>query len=112
MPDAFELPRMLRAVIPHMSRQRFAGFRRSVVNEFVALAFGHAVGSGGRLARRRPWLCPGFAAVIGALNDLSKPGTGLRRIEPVRINRRSFDVINLPARKVRPVHFPIFALPI
>src|ERR1700704_2013922 len=27
MPDAFELPRMLRAVVPHVSRERFAGFR-------------------------------------------------------------------------------------
>src|SRR5260370_27343201 len=110
MPDAFELPRMLRAVIPHVSRQRFAGFRRGIVNEFVALAFGHAVGSGRRLARRCPWLYPGLAAVVGALNDLSEPGARLRRIQPVRINRRTLDVINFPARKMRSVDFPSFPL--
>src|SRR6266446_1320820 len=110
MPDAFKLPRMLRAVVPLMSCYRFAGFRGGVVNEFVALGFGHAVGSGGRLARGCARLYPSLAAVIGALNDLSEPGAGLRRIQPVRINRRPFDVINLPARKMRPVNFPVFAL--
>src|ERR1700730_11851659 len=110
MPDPFELPRVLRAVVPHVGRERFADFWGGVVNEFIALAFGHALRSGCRLARRRPWLHPGFATVIGALNDLSEPGTGLRRVESVRINRRTFDVINFPARKMRPVDFPFFAL--
>ena len=64
MPDAFEFPRMLRAVIPHMSRERFAGFGRGVIDEFVALAFGHAVRSGGRLAGGRTRLEPRFSTVV------------------------------------------------
>src|SRR5260370_36589288 len=99
MPDAFELRRMLRAVIPHMSRERFAGFRRGIVNEFVALAFGHAVGRRGRLAGWCTRLYPSLAAIIGSLNDLSEPGPGLRRVESVRIHRRSFDGVNFPAGK-------------
>src|SRR6266446_3517991 len=104
MPDSLELPRVLRAVVPLVS----AG--DAVVDEFIAVAFGHAVGSGRRLAGRCARLYPGLAAIIGALNDLSEPGAGLRRVESVRINRRPFDVINFPARKVRAADFPFFSL--
>src|ERR1700674_1854654 len=110
MPDALELPRMLSAVVPHMSRERLAGFRRDVVSEFVALPFRHSIRSGRGLARRESWLEPVFTAVIRALNDLSEPRARLRRVNPVRINRRSFQVIHFPTRKVRTVHFPVFAL--
>src|SRR6266446_10868236 len=112
MPDAFELPWMLCAIVPHVGGERLASLRRGIVNEFVALTFGHAVGSRRRLAGRCALLCPGFSAVIGALNDLSEPGAGLRCVKPVRINRRPLDVIDFPARKMRAVHFPVLALPI
>src|SRR2546430_13352555 len=103
MPDAFEFPRMLGAVIPLMR----AG--DSVVNEHVALAFRHPVRTLqilGAAARR----LPGFAAVIRSLNDLPEPCAGLRRVNPVRINRRPFHMINFPAGNMRSAYFPIFAL--
>src|SRR5207248_9803954 len=101
MPDPLELPWMLCAVVPLVRA------RDAVVNEFVTFAHRHTLRSCCRSAARR---VPGFSAVIGALNNLSKPGAVLRRIEPVRINRRPFDMINFPARKTRPVHFPVFPL--
>src|SRR5436853_4772278 len=100
MPDAFEFPRMLRAVVPLMRA------RDSVINEFVALALRHslfALQFLGAAARRRP----GFAAVVRSLNDLPEPTARLRRVNPVLINRRPFHVINFPAGKMRAVHFPI-----
>src|SRR6267143_779671 len=84
MPDSLELPRVLCAVIPLMRGQGFPGFRGGVVDEFVALALRHSLWRG-PFARRCPWLCPGFAAVIGALNDLPEPAAALRRIQPVRV---------------------------
>ncbi len=86
MPDSLELPRMLGAVIPLMSGKGVAGLSRGVVHELVALAFGHSPRPSGRLARRCPWLHPGFAPIIGALNNLSEPSTALRRINSIRIN--------------------------
>src|SRR6267378_3853759 len=112
MPDAFEFPRMLRAVVPHMSCDRFTCFRRAVVDEFVALAFWHPVGSSDRLAGGRTWLEPAFATIIGALNDLAEPAAGLGRVKPIRVGRRTFDVINFPAREMRTVHVPLLALAI
>src|SRR5712691_702279 len=106
MPDALELPRMLRAVVPLMR----AG--HAIVNELVALGLGHSIRGRGRLAGGCPWLRPGLAAIIGALNDLPKPRAGLRRVKPVRINRRPLDVINFPAGKMRPIDLPSFALAI
>src|SRR5438876_30196 len=38
MPDSLELPRTRRAVVPLVSGQRRAGFRRRVVDELIALA--------------------------------------------------------------------------
>ena len=107
VPDAFEFPRMLRAVIPLVRREWFPGFRRRVVNELVTLALGGAVRTAqflGAAARR----VPGFAAVIRALNNLPKPTTGLRGIDSVGINRRTFHVINFPAREMRAADFPSF----
>src|SRR5206468_12417198 len=60
VPDAFELPRMLRAVVP-LVRADLA-----FVNELVAFTFGHAIGTFevvGFAARR----VPGLAAVVGPL---------------------------------------------
>src|SRR5713101_6238495 len=110
MPHALELPWVLRAVVPLMSGERFAGFFGVVVHELVAIAFGHSLGRGGRLARRCPWLDPSFAPVVGALDDLPKPATGLRRIQPIRISRRSLDMVDLPASKLRATDVPAFAL--
>ena len=88
MPDAFEFPRMLRAVVPLVR----AG--HAVVDELVA----------DRLPR--------FAAVVRALDHLPEPAAGLRRIDAVRISGRAFEVINLPAREMRPADFPFCALPV
>ncbi len=43
MPDAFEFPGTLRAVVVLVRRQRLAGFRGLVVEKHVALALRHAV---------------------------------------------------------------------
>src|ERR1041385_3667662 len=59
MPDAFEFPRVWRAVVEQM----FADF--AFVNEFVALALGHALRRHGRAAAGR---IPSLAAVVGALH--------------------------------------------
>src|SRR6266851_9804581 len=90
MPNSLELPRMLGAVVPLMSSKGFTGFSGGVVHELVALAFGHSLWRG-RFAWRRAWLCPSFAAIIGSLDNLSEPTAGLRRVEPIRISRRSLE---------------------
>ena len=86
MPDALELPGMRRAVIPQVRA------RRAGVLEFVA----------DRLPR--------LAAVIGALDHLPEPAAGLRRKQPVRVNGRPLEVINLPAREVGAADIPLLAL--
>src|SRR4029077_9710268 len=53
---------------------------------------------------------PGLAAVARALHHLSGPGAGLRGIEPVRIGRRSLDVVNLPSGEMGSADLPILAL--
>src|SRR5690606_2183029 len=111
VPDARELPRMLRAVVPHVRGERAAGLRRGVVHELVALAARHAaavVGGHGIVHRSR--LLPGPAAVARALDDLAEPATRLRRVDAVGIRRRSLHVVHLPAREVRPGHGPLLAL--
>src|SRR5713226_5245983 len=109
MPNSLELPRMLSAVVPLMSSKGFTGFRGGVVHELVALAFGHSLWRG-PFARRGAWLCPSFAAIIGSLDNLSEPTAGLRRIQPIRVSRRSLEVVHLPARKVGTTDVPLFAL--
>src|SRR6266851_39867 len=94
---------MLRAVVPLMR----PGY--TVIHELVALAFGHAIRRLFHPAARR---LPRFAAIIGALNDLSEPGARLRRVNPVRINRRTLNVINFPAGKMRATDLPSFTLPV
>ena len=86
MPDARELPRVRRAVVPLVRA------RDALVRELVA----------DRLPR--------LAAVVGALDHLPEPAARLRRVEPVRVRRRSLEVIDLPARKVRPADVPPLAL--
>src|SRR4030095_13532631 len=102
MPNTLELPGMLSSVIPLMCA------RNTVVNEFVALAFLHAIGTF-QVLRAAPGRVPLFSAVIGTLDDLAEPSTGLRCINPVWIDRRTFYVINFPACKMRAAHFPSFA---
>src|SRR6266436_2297790 len=106
MPHSFELPRMLRAVIPLVRGERRC---RRVVNELVALGLGRASWSG-RLTRRRPGLVPCLSAVVRALNDLPEPSARLRSVDAIGINRRAFQVIHLPAREVRTTDIPFFAL--
>src|SRR5216684_5298524 len=108
-PDSFELPRMLCAVVKLMSGQGFAGFGGGVVHELVALAFGRSLWRG-PFARRRPWLCPSFAAIIGPLNDLPEPAAALRRIQTIRVSGRSLEVVKFPAREVGTTDVPLFAL--
>ena len=93
-----------------MSGERPAGLSRRIVNELVAHTLGRT--RLGRLARGSSRLVPGFAAIVGALNDLSKPAACLRRVQPVRVSRRSLDVIHFPAREVRPLDRPFLALAI
>src|SRR5579875_2340798 len=88
MPDPFEFPRMRRAVIPLVCT-RLALIDESVINGL-----------------------PGLASIIRALNLLTKPSTRLRSIEAVGISRRSFEMIDLPAAKVRALHVPALALSI
>src|SRR5262249_31188074 len=99
MPDPFELPRVLCAVVP----QVFADF--ALVNKLVAFAVGHSVGAGCGPAT---WRVPRLAAVVGTLDYLPKPAARLRRIDAVRISRRPFEMVHFPTPKVRPVDLPIF----
>ena len=89
-------------------RRTIDGARYTVVNKFVALAFQHAIGAF-QVLRAAPGRVPLFSAVIGTLDDLAEPRTGLRCINPVRIDRRTFYMINFPARKMRAADFPSFA---
>src|ERR1700730_6642307 len=88
MPDALEFPGVRRAVIP------LVGAGHAVVHELVT----HRL--------------PSFAAVVRALDQLTEPTTALRRIEPICICGGSFDVVDLPPRKMRPTDVPLFALSI
>src|SRR6185369_5421782 len=112
MPHAFELPRMWSAIIKLVRGERLAGFLRRVVNKFIALAHRHSFGRGRRRAGGRPRLEPRLAAVVRALNDLSKPAAGLRREEAVRVHTRTLHVVNLPSGEVRPTNVPLFTLSI
>ena len=82
VPDALELPRVRRAVVPLVR----AG--DAVVDELVA----------DRL--------PGLAAVVGALDQLPEPAAGLRGIQPIRVGGRSLEVVDLPAAKMRTADVP------
>src|SRR6266699_1006566 len=107
MPDALELPGMLRAVVPLMRGEGLARLRGRVVGELVALAFREAFrGLFQHTSRRLPRL----AAVAGALDDLSEPPARLRRVQPVRVDRRALEVVDLPARAVRATDIPPFPL--
>src|SRR2546426_5055428 len=104
MPDALELPGMLRAVVPLVRGEGLARVRGRVVDELVALAGRHAVR---RFRHSTPGRLPRLAAVARALDDLSEPPAGLRRVQPIRVDGRAFQVIDLPTGKVRAAHVPL-----
>src|SRR5260370_39193535 len=113
MPDALELPGMLRAVVPLVRGERLSTFfGGSVVDEFVALAFWRALRRSLLFPGRRARLRPGFAAVIGALDGLAEPSAGLRSVNPIGVRRRSLQGIHLPAPGNPTADVPIFALTI
>src|SRR4029453_9614081 len=85
MPDAREFPRPSRTVVPEV------GAGGALVGELV------------------PHRLPALAARVGALDDLSKPAAGLRRVEPIRLHRRTLQVVHLPASEVRPGDVPLLA---
>src|SRR6266576_49552 len=109
VPDALELPRMLRAVVPLVRGEGLAGFRGSVVDEFVAFGLGRSSRPRGGFARGCSRLDPSFATVIGALDNLPEPAAGLRGVNAVGTRGRSFHVITLPAGKMRAADGPFFA---
>src|SRR5438270_7486221 len=80
MPDALEFPRVLRPIVPLVGREWLAAWRPSVINKLIALDLRHAFGRRGEPAAR---CLPGFSAVIGTLNHLPEPATGLGRINAV-----------------------------
>src|ERR1017187_8185961 len=86
MPDALELPGVLRAVVPLVS----AG--NSIVLELVT----------DRLPR--------LATVVRALDHLPEPAAGLRRVQAVRVDGRALEVVDLPTRKIRDIDIPLLAL--
>src|SRR5579871_4362348 len=88
MPHSLEFPRMLRAVVPLMRS------RNALVHKFIA------------------YRLPRFAAIVRALNNLSEPAARLRRVQTVRIGRRTFHVIQFPSGEMRSADFPVFSLPI
>src|SRR5512144_3345981 len=49
---------------------------------------------------------PRRAAVVRALDQLPEPTAGLRRVQPGRVGRGPLDVVDLPAREVRPADLP------
>src|SRR5215472_17295162 len=110
VPDALELPGVLRAVVPLVRGEGLAGLRGGVVDELVAFALGHSSRSRRGFAGWRSRLDPSFAAVIGALDNLDEPPAGLRRVDAVGTRGRSFHVVNLPAGKMRAADGPFFAL--
>src|SRR6478735_9158010 len=83
MPHALELPRVRRAVVPLMR----AG--DTVVDELVADRF------------------PGPAAVAAPLHRLPEPVARLRGVDAVGIDRRSLEVVELPAAELWRADLPV-----
>src|SRR5581483_2301046 len=53
---------------------------------------------------------PRRAAVVRALHDLAEPAAALRSVDAVRVGRRAFHVVDLPAREMRAGDLPALAL--
>ena len=93
MPHALEFPRMLRAIVKLVRGQRFSGFGGRVIDELIA---GGLRGTRRRrLSGRGSGLMPGFAAVVGALNELAEPSAGLRGVDAIWFYGRAFQVITI-----------------
>ena len=86
MPNAFELPRMRRAIVPLVRA------RHAVVGELVI------------------YRSPRLAAIVRTLHKLPKPATALRRINAVGVNRRALQVVQFEAREMRTIDGPVLAL--
>src|SRR5262249_3785683 len=82
VPDARELPRVRRAVVPEVR----AG--RAVVRELV------------------PERLPRLAAVVGALDQLAEPAARLRRVQAIRLCGRSLQMIHRTTAAERARHAP------
>ena len=54
-------------------------------------------------------LLPRFAAILRALHLLAEPAAALRDVDSVRIDRRSLEVVDLPAGEMRPADVPASA---
>jgi hypothetical protein len=111
VPHALELPRVLRAVVPHVGGKRRAMWGGCVVGEFVGFALGHAVFAlefFGFAAGR----VPGLPAVIGALHDLAEPSAGLGCVDSIGISGGGLHVIDLPTSEMGAVDGPFLALAI
>src|SRR5690606_6177791 len=52
---------------------------------------------------------PRRAAVVRTLDHLAEPAARLRRVQPARVGRRALQVVDLPAREVRPADLPPIA---
>ena len=87
MPDSLELPGVRRAVVPLVR----AG--NAVVDELVA----HRL--------------PRLATVVGALDQLPEPAARLRRIQPIRVDGRPLQMVDLPAGEMRTADVPLSRLP-
>src|SRR6188472_643665 len=88
MPHARKFPRVGCAVIP------LVGPGCSFVDELVA----------DRLPR--------LSAVVGTLDHLAEPAGALRCVDALLVDRRSFDVINLPAGEMRSADLPFLPRPV
>ncbi len=55
---------------------------------------------------------PRRAPVVRALNQLPEPSVGLRRIQPIGVDGRALEVVDLPAPKVRATDIPLIAFAI
>src|SRR5665213_1830756 len=86
VPDPGELPRVRRAVVP-------------------LVRSGHAV-----VLELVPDGIPRRAAVIGTLDQLSEPARRLRRVQTVRIDGRTLEVIDLPSAPEGPGDLPVLSL--
>lgn len=85
VPDAFEFPRVLGAVVPFV-RADFA-----LVLKVVADGF------------------PSEAAIVGALDDLAEPTAGLGGVEALGIHGGAFDVVDFPSAEVGSGDGPVAA---
>src|SRR5512142_354488 len=86
MPDALKLPGVRCTVIPLMRADD------SLIGELIA----------NRLPR--------LASIVRALDHLAKPAGGGRGIQPVRVSRRTFEVVDLPDRNEGAVDVASLAL--